>query len=75
MKAASESDVAVVVVGNDPTCGPDMATTGTTRRRTAAAHACLHRASDGREGRDRESIDLAQEQIVKQVFIRIRRPL
>ena len=26
--------------------------------------------SDGREGRDRESIDLAQEQIVKQVFIK-----
>ena len=26
-------------------------------------------ASDGHEGRDRESIDLAQEQIVKQVFI------
>ena len=29
----------------------------------------LHRTpSDGREGRDRESIDLAQEQLVKQVF-------
>ena len=25
VKAARASDVAIVVVGNDPTCGPDMA--------------------------------------------------
>jgi len=65
MKAASESDVAVVVVGNDPTCGPDM------------GHAWYEGGtfpcsvpSDGREGRDRETMDLYQEQLLKQVFIK-----
>jgi beta-glucosidase len=68
VKAARASDVAVVVIGNDPTCGPDM------------AHDWQHNAldggdtlpctvpSDGREGRDRESLRLAQEQLAKQVF-------
>lgn len=69
VKAARESDVAVVVVGNDPTCGPDIAHDwyndpaeggGVTLPCTVA--------SDGREGRDRESIDLAQEQLIKQVY-------
>jgi beta-glucosidase len=71
LKAASESDVAVVVIGNDPTCGPDEAHQwyetptqggGTTLPCTVP--------SDGREGRDREIIQLAQEQIAKQVFIK-----
>ncbi|HKR28387.1 MAG TPA: glycoside hydrolase family 3 C-terminal domain-containing protein [Acidobacteriaceae bacterium] len=65
LKAASQSDVAVVVVGNDPTCGDE-------------AHAWYSNGtlpctvpSDGREGRDRESIDLGeQEQIIKQVMIK-----
>ncbi|HEV2277442.1 MAG TPA: glycoside hydrolase family 3 C-terminal domain-containing protein [Acidobacteriaceae bacterium] len=65
LKAASQSDVAVVVVGNDPTCGDE-------------AHAWYQNGtlpctvpSDGREGRDRESIDLGeQEQIIKQVMIK-----
>ncbi len=68
VKAARASDVAVVVIGNDPTCGPDM------------AHDWQHDAldggdtlpctvpSDGREGRDREIITLAQEQLAKQVY-------
>ena len=68
VSAARSSDVAVVVIGNDPTCGPDM------------AHDWVHNTfdggdtlpctvpSDGREGRDRESITLAQEQLAKQVF-------
>ncbi|HEX3682061.1 MAG TPA: glycoside hydrolase family 3 C-terminal domain-containing protein [Bryobacteraceae bacterium] len=68
VNAARASDVAVVVVGNDPTCGPDM------------AHDWVHNTfdggdtlpctvpSDGREGRDRESITLAQEQLAKQVY-------
>jgi beta-glucosidase len=65
LKAASQSDVAVVVVGNDPTCGDE-------------AHAWYQNGtlpctvpSDGREGRDRESIELGeQEQIIKQVMIK-----
>ena len=68
VNAARSSDVAVVFVGNDPTCGPDM------------AHDWVHNTfdggdtmpctvpSDGREGRDRESITLAQEQLAKQVY-------
>jgi beta-glucosidase len=63
IKAAKASDVAVVVVGNDPTCGPDMPhdwfSDGTLPCTVP---------SDGREGRDREQITLAQEQLVKQVY-------
>ncbi len=66
VKAARSSDVVVVVVGNDPTCGDE-------------AHAWVNTPDggntlpctdpgDGREGRDRETIDLTQEQIVKQMY-------
>ena len=61
--AARASDVAVVVVGNDPTCGPDMAHDWY----SGGTFPCTT-ASDGREGRDRESITLEQEQLVKQVY-------
>ena len=64
VKAARASNVAIVVVGNDPTCGPNM------------EHAWLPDAStvpcpvpsEGREGRDRESITLEQEELVRQVY-------
>ncbi len=71
MKAASESDVAVVVIGNDPTCGPDEGHEWyeTPTEGGGITLPCTV-PSDGREGRDRESIDLEQEQIVKQVFIK-----
>ncbi len=71
MKAASESDVAVVVIGNDPTCGPDEGHEwyDTPTEGGGITLPCTV-PSDGREGRDRESIDLAQVQIVKQVFIK-----
>jgi beta-glucosidase len=63
INAARHSDVAVVVIGNDPTCGPDMPhdwySNGT--------FPCTD-PSDGREGRDRESLTMAQEQLVKQVM-------
>jgi beta-glucosidase len=65
--AAKNSDVAVVVIGNDPTCGPDMAHDWYKTIDGGGTLACTV-PSDGREGRDRESIDLAQEQLVKQVF-------
>jgi beta-glucosidase len=64
--AAKSSDVAVVVIGNDPTCGPDMAHDWHDTVDGGGTLACTV-PSDGREGRDRESIDLAQEQLVKQV--------
>jgi beta-glucosidase len=67
INAARASDVAVVVIGNDPTCGPDMAHDWHQTVDGGGTLACTV-PSDGREGRDRESIDLAQEQLVKQVF-------
>jgi beta-glucosidase len=64
VNAAKSSDVAVVVVGNDPTCGPDMAHAW---QEDASTKPCSV-PSDGREGRDRESITLEQEELIKQVF-------
>jgi beta-glucosidase len=64
VKAAKASDVAIVVVGNDPTCGPDMAHVWNP---DASTKPCAV-PSDGREGRDRESITLEQEDLVKQVY-------
>jgi beta-glucosidase len=62
VKAARESDVAIVLVGNDPTCGPNMAKEWT----DAGTKPCAD-PGDGREGRDRETLALAQEELVKQV--------
>jgi len=67
VNAAKASEVAVVVIGNDPTCGPDMAHDWYNTIDGGGTLACTV-PSDGREGRDRESIDLAQEQLVKQVY-------
>lgn len=65
--AAKNSDVAVVVVGNDPTCGPDMGHDWHDTVDGGGTLACTV-PSDGREGRDRESLTLEQEQLVKQVY-------
>ncbi|HUY82108.1 MAG TPA: glycoside hydrolase family 3 C-terminal domain-containing protein [Acidobacteriaceae bacterium] len=64
VKAARESDVAVVVVGNDPTCGPNMAHEW---NKDGSTKPCPY-PSEGREGRDRTSITLEQEALVKQVY-------
>ncbi len=61
--AAKAADVAIVVVGNDPTCGPNMATDWN----DAGTNPCAD-PGDGREGRDRETLNLAQEELVKQVY-------
>src|SRR5271168_995989 len=66
-KAAQSSDVAVVVVGNDPTCGPDMAHDWHNTPDGGGTLPCTV-PSAGREGRDREVITLAQEQLIKQVY-------
>ncbi|MES3025298.1 MAG: glycoside hydrolase family 3 C-terminal domain-containing protein [Pseudomonadota bacterium] len=63
VQAARASDVAVVVVGNDPTCGPDMANQWT----DAGTKPCAD-PGDGREGRDRETLALRQEELVKRVL-------
>jgi len=67
VNAARTSDFAVVVVGNDPTCGPDMEHAWHDTPDGGGTLPCAV-PSDGREGRDRESITLEQEQLVKQVY-------
>ena len=62
VNAARASDVAIVVVGNDPTCGPNMLHEWT----SDGTKPCSDKG-DGREGRDRETLTLAQEELVKQV--------
>ena len=61
--AARGADAVIVVVGNDPTCGPNMANDWT----DAGTKPCAD-PGDGREGRDRETLALAQEELVKQVM-------
>lgn len=63
VKAARAADVAVVLVGNDPTCGPNMGQEWL----EAGTKPCAD-PGDGREGRDRETLALAQEALVKQVL-------
>ncbi len=70
MKAASESDVAVVVVGNNPTCGDEAHAWYNTPTEGGGITLPCTVPSDGREGRDRETMDLYQEQIVKQVMVK-----
>ena len=68
VSAAKKSDVAIVVIGNDPTCGPDMAHDWQHNTFDGGDTLPCTVPSDGREGRDRESLTLAQEQLVKQVY-------
>lgn len=70
LKAAQESYVAVVVIGNNPTCGDQAHAWYSTPAEGGGITLPCTVPSDGREGRDRESMDLAQEQIVKQVMIK-----
>jgi beta-glucosidase len=65
VKAAKASDVAVVVVGNHPTCGDtDLAKMFNA---DVSSKPCKD-LGEGREGRDRESLTLSQEELVKQVY-------
>jgi len=68
VNAARRSNVAVVVVGNDPTCGPDMGHDWYGDKEGGGVTLPCSVPSDGREGRDREAIDLYQEQLIKQVM-------
>ena len=63
--AAKASDYAVVVVGNDPMCG---AQSPMEMFNSDASTKPCGDPGEGREGRDRESLDLSQEQLVKEVY-------
>jgi beta-glucosidase len=70
LKAAKESDVAVVVLGNNPTCGDQANAWYSTPEEGGGITLPCTVPSDGREGRDRETMTLNQEQIVKQVMVK-----
>jgi beta-glucosidase len=65
VKAARASDVAVVVVGNHPVCG--ATNVAAIFNMDVSSKPCAD-PGEGREGRDRESIDLSQEELIKQVY-------
>jgi len=68
VNAARNSDIAVVVIGNSPTCGPDMPHDWYNTYEGGGYTLPCTNPSDGREGRDRESITTPQEQLVRQVY-------
>ena len=65
VNAARASDIAVVVVGNDPMCGAKNP--GEAFNRDGSTKPCPD-PGEGREGRDRESLDLSDEALVKAVY-------
>lgn len=65
VKAARASDVAVVVVGNHPICGATKIIE--IFNLDVSSKPCAD-PGEGREGRDRDSIDLSQEGLIKQVY-------
>jgi beta-glucosidase len=65
VKAARAADVAVVVVGNDPVCG---ATNIMAMFNMDVSSKPCADPGEGREGRDRESLNLSQEELIKQVY-------
>lgn len=67
VEAAGSADVAIVVVGNDPMCGADRSNLGAIFNQDLSTKPCVE-CGDGREGRDRQSLDLPSEELVKEVF-------
>jgi beta-glucosidase len=65
VKAAKASDIAIVVIGNDPMCG--TTNLGEAFNRDGSTKPCPE-CGDGREGRDRQSIDIPSEDLVKEVY-------
>ncbi|HEY4323678.1 MAG TPA: glycoside hydrolase family 3 C-terminal domain-containing protein [Mucilaginibacter sp.] len=65
VKAAKTSDIAIVVIGNDPMCG--TVNLFEAFNRDGSTKPCPE-CGDGREGRDRQSIDIPSEDLVKEVY-------
>ena len=68
VNAAKSSDVAVVVVGNHPVCGAGLTNIGRIFNQQDSSTKPCSVPGEGREGRDRLSIDLPSEELVKQIF-------
>lgn len=65
VRAAKEADMAIVVAGNDPMCG--TTNIGEAFNQDASTKPCPE-CGDGREGRDRQSLDLPSEDMIKEVY-------
>jgi beta-glucosidase len=65
VKAAQESEIAIMVVGNHPVCGDKIS--GQLFNTDTSTKPCAD-VTEGREGRDRESIDLSQEDLIQKVY-------
>lgn len=65
VNAARSADLAIVVIGNDPMCG--TTNIGEAFNRDGSTRLCPENG-DGREGRDRQSIDIPSEDLVKEVY-------
>ena len=65
VNAAKSSDLAIVVIGNDPMCG--TVNLGEAFNRDGSTKPCPE-CGDGREGRDRQSIEIPSEDLVKEVY-------
>ncbi|MFN0122666.1 MAG: glycoside hydrolase family 3 C-terminal domain-containing protein [Blastocatellia bacterium] len=65
VKAAKASDVAIVVVGNEPICGSTNPME--MFNQDGSTKPCADKGM-GREGRDRESLELSEEALIRQVF-------
>ena len=71
--AAKSSDVAIVVVGNHPFCG-DVPAMGPVVNADLSTKPCPD-PGEGREGRDRVSLDLSEEALIQTVFAANRRTI
>ena len=65
VKAAQDSEIAIVFVGNHPVCGDKFS--GQLFNTDTSTKPCAD-VTEGREGRDRESINLSQEGLIQKVY-------
>jgi beta-glucosidase len=63
MKAARDSDVAIVFVGNDPFCGRKIP-----QYQMGIDNSTCEVPSDGMENSDRASLDLQEEDLIREVY-------
>jgi beta-glucosidase len=74
VEAAKSSDVAVVVVGNHPFCGDALQMLPVMIPGDISTKPCSD-PGEGREGRDRATLDLAEEELIKAIVAVNRRTI